>query len=78
MSHNVAPIIERRILSHKEVVHITGLSRPTILRLIRNGLFPRSRRMSPGRCGFFADDINQWIENNEFDVWYGYAFRHGS
>jgi prophage regulatory protein len=55
--------IEPRILSNRTVCCMTGLSRVTLWRLIRNGLFPQSRRISPGRVGFFADEIEAWLES---------------
>lgn len=53
------------LLTTKEVVTLTRLSRSTLHRL-RNaefGDFPQPCRLGSKRIGWRADDIRQWIDN---------------
>lgn len=51
-----------RFLSEPDVVTLTGISRDTIRRLERKGMFPARRRLSPGRVGWLQSEIELWIE----------------
>ena len=46
----------------KAVILKTGLSRPSIYRYMKRGLFPQSRRIGPNRVAWLASDILAWIE----------------
>lgn len=48
------------MLSIKAVCLRTGLSRSTVLRLVAAGIFPAPVRLSPGRIGFFDDEVEAW------------------
>jgi len=39
----------------------TGLARSTIYAYIKQGLFPRQRRLGPGRVGWRATEVRSWI-----------------
>jgi prophage regulatory protein len=56
-------LIERgdRILSIKQVVATTGLSRTTIWRLYTSGSFPRPFRLSAGRVGWPEQEVFGWL-----------------
>lgn len=54
-------IIPRRILRLPEVLAITGLSPATIWRRERDGTFPRRVRVSPGRVGWFAHEVEAYL-----------------
>ena len=41
----------------------TGLSRTTLYKYIKLGLFPRQRHLGPGRVAWRASDIRDWIES---------------
>ena len=53
------------ILRLRDVCTRTGLSKPTIIRLIRAGQGPRYRRSPTGLFLFDAADIDQWISKWE-------------
>jgi len=50
-----------RLIPGKEVVNVVNLSRSTIWRLRRRGLFPEPIRISAGRVAWSANDIDEWI-----------------
>ncbi len=41
----------------------TGLSRTTLYKYIKLGLFPRQRQLGPGRVAWRASDVRDWIES---------------
>jgi predicted DNA-binding transcriptional regulator AlpA len=56
---NVAPLTVR-LISKKEIVAITGLSFPTVWKLMRAGKFPRSRIVGQ-KSKWRSDEIEQWL-----------------
>ena len=52
-----------RILRTDEVTQQTGLSRSSIWRLERDGVFPARRQISPHAVGWLSSDIERWIES---------------
>jgi prophage regulatory protein len=53
---------DTRILRWREVAQRTGLSRPTIWRLVRAGTFPRPVQLSsPAAVGWIASEVDAWI-----------------
>jgi prophage regulatory protein len=66
-SGEVPRVYEERLLAPKEVVRRTSLSRTTLWRLMQAGDFPSSVRISPGRCGWRAADVERWIASR-FDA----------
>ena len=51
-----------RYLPWDEVIELTGMSRSTLKRAIRNEEFPPPRKLSRGRVGFRHDEIAEWVE----------------
>ena len=51
-----------RLLRFPAVRERTGLSRSTVWRLERNGLFPRHRRISPNAVAWSEKEIIDWIQ----------------
>ncbi len=49
--------------SIKIVMTKTGLSRATIYNYVTLGLFPRQRKLGPGRVAWRASDVCEWIES---------------
>jgi prophage regulatory protein len=45
----------------REVVHATGLSRSTLLRLERAGSFPRKVKLSARRVGWVEAEVGDWL-----------------
>lgn len=55
-----------RIVRRPEVLHLTGLSRATLYRLIAEDMFPRPVRLTAGHAvGWRQSDLQQWLENLE-------------
>lgn len=52
-----------RLLRLPEVIEITGLGRDTIYRYIREGRFPRQRRISQRASGWREDEICAWVDS---------------
>ena len=50
-----------RFLRDREVEHIVGLSRTTIWRLERQGLFPKKVKLSPNRRGRSERQVRRWM-----------------
>jgi prophage regulatory protein len=50
------------ILSIKEAIQKTSLSRTSIYRSIANGEFPTPIRLSKQRIGFLNNEIESWIK----------------
>jgi len=57
-----------RLFRTKQVMAVTGLSRMTIYRLERAGLFPARRRLGENSVGWIDDDITSWIESRPHGV----------
>jgi prophage regulatory protein len=51
-----------RYLPWAEVIELTGMSRSTLKRAIRDEAFPAPRKLTRGRVGFRHDEIAVWVE----------------
>ena len=51
-----------RYLPWDEVIELTGMSRSTLKRAIRDEEFPPPRKLTRGRVGFRQDEIATWVE----------------
>ena len=56
---------EDRIVRIAEVAHMTGLSRPTIYRLTRDGKFPPSIRLGANSIGWRLSAVESWLRYRE-------------
>jgi prophage regulatory protein len=54
-----------RYLPWREVIELTGMSRSTLKRAIREGEFPAPRKLTRGRVGFRDDEIAAWVESRQ-------------
>ncbi|WP_416311138.1 helix-turn-helix transcriptional regulator [Pseudomonas sp. W03] len=54
-----------RYLREEQVLECTTLSHATMWREIKAGRFPRQIRLSPGRVGWKASEISQWMNDPE-------------
>lgn len=52
-----------RLLRIDEVLHVTGLSKNTIYRRMREGTFPRQIRIGPNSVAWRQSDIERWISS---------------
>ena len=59
--NSAPPETEERILRYDEITEITGLSRTTIWRYVRAGLFPPPRCLGPNSVGWLASEIASWM-----------------
>jgi prophage regulatory protein len=50
------------MLSEKEVLPLIGVSSSTLKRMVRDGRFPNSMRLSPHRIGWPAREVKKWLE----------------
>ena len=50
-----------QVLSRREVAAILGISLVTLWRMVDWGAFPRPFRISPGRVGWCAGTVKNWI-----------------
>ncbi len=58
---NSKPIADDELWSVRTIVAKTGLARSTIYAYVKQGLFPRQRRLGPGRVGWRASEVRSWI-----------------
>ena len=56
---------ETRVLSLKTVLARVLLSRTTLWRLEREGLFPQRNKLSENRIGWIEQEVLQWIESRK-------------
>ena len=49
------------VLRTPEVTRLTGLSRTTLWRLERRGVFPRRIRLGANSVGWLEDEVEEWI-----------------
>jgi prophage regulatory protein len=49
------------LIDIKEVMRLTTLSRVSLWRLERRGLFPKRIRISRNRIAWFRDEVEAWI-----------------
>ena len=57
--------MSHEILRFAAVKQATGLSRTTVWRLERAGLFPRRRQITPNTVGWLRQEISDWIASRE-------------
>lgn len=53
--------IDDEIWSVRMITRKTGLARSTLYKYVSQGNFPRQRRLGPGRVGWLASDVRNWI-----------------
>jgi prophage regulatory protein len=54
---------EKTVLTLKEVVDLTSLSKPTIYKYIRDGIFPRQLRLGPNRVVWQRAEVLGWLHD---------------
>lgn len=54
---------ELRLLSLKDVLARTALSKSTIYQLIKDGAFPKQIAISVRRVGWLESEIDNWIQS---------------
>lgn len=56
-----------RFLRLDEVLHVTGLSRNTVYRRIREGTFPKQLRIGPNSVAWRQSEIVEWMNSFTLD-----------
>ena len=56
-----------RFLRLDEVLHVTGLSRNTVYRRIREGTFPKQLRIGPNSVVWRQSEIVEWMNSFTLD-----------
>jgi prophage regulatory protein len=64
----VASTVPVKLIRLPRVLERTGLSRSTIWRLERAGLFPRRRRVSANVVAWLESEVTAWIEGRSPSV----------
>jgi prophage regulatory protein len=54
-----------RVLSKKEVVSLTGLSKSTVYAYIQKGIFPAQIRLGFKRVGWLESELMDWISKRK-------------
>ena len=54
-----------RFVREEECREISGLSRTTRWRLMKNGLFPKSRAITPWARGWLFSELMGWVQDRE-------------
>ena len=65
MTNQPTPPQSRTILRKPAVRQKTGLSNTTIYRLMHEGKFPRSIRLTENTVGWFEDEIDGWLASRQ-------------
>lgn len=53
--------MDERLLNAKEVIAMIGLSRTTIWRLEKDGLFPKRRQITRSKVGWLKSEVQDWL-----------------
>ncbi len=51
-----------RLIRMKEVLHLTGLSRPSVYRLMKDGLFPNSIELGERSVAWVDEEVQDWVD----------------
>jgi prophage regulatory protein len=53
--------IDDELWSVRKTTAKTGLARSTLYKYVSGGHFPRQRRLGPGRVGWLASEVRDWM-----------------
>jgi len=65
MEERSEPLSEVRLLTFKDVQRITGMSRSTIYRQIKTGVFPKPKLISERKVAFYRQDLESWLDERK-------------
>lgn len=57
------------VLSKKQVLAMVGLSFPTVWKMMREGTFPLSRRLSSSKIGWLRSEVVEWLRSRPVQVY---------
>jgi prophage regulatory protein len=52
-----------KILRKRDVIRLTGLSKSTIYKYIKDGLFPSQIQLGPRAVGWLEEDVKTWLNS---------------
>lgn len=52
-----------RLIRMKEVIHLTGLSRPSVYRFMKEGAFPNSIDLGERSVAWVEEEVLEWVEH---------------
>ena len=50
------------VLRLPDVIHMVGMSRPSVYRMVKAGTFPQQVTLSPGTVGWIRSEVEAWLE----------------
>ncbi len=57
--------MDKRILGRGDLTPMVGLCYATIWKLMKQGKFPQSIKLSEKRVGWRASEVEEWLESRE-------------
>ena len=66
--HKVEEMRGYQVLSRRQVAELLDISLPTLWRMRMRGGFPQPFRVSPGRVGWCAHTVWQWLADRNGEV----------
>ena len=57
--------VEKKFLSLPETADFAGISKSTVLRYVKRGIFPPPKRLGPGRVGWSIEELEAWAAARE-------------
>jgi predicted DNA-binding transcriptional regulator AlpA len=64
---NATATPSKRVLSQRAVLERVPVSRTTLWRMERAGLFPQRIRVSANRVGWIEADVDAWVDGRKGD-----------
>ena len=56
-----AALIDDEIWNVRTITAKTGISRSTLYKYVKDGHFPRQRKLGPRRVGWLASEVRSWM-----------------
>jgi prophage regulatory protein len=66
-----AKAVDDEIWNVRTITAKTGISRSTLYKYVKDGHFPRQRKLGPRRVGWLASDVRSWmaaLRSNTYDL----------
>src|SRR5262245_51906687 len=58
----IVPLVRDAVIRLEAVVALTGLSKPSLYRLMARGEFPKPLKLTPGARGWRLSQVLDWID----------------
>src|SRR5262249_31955356 len=63
----IVPLVRDAVIRLDAVVALSGLSKPSLYRLMARGEFPRPLKLTPGARGWRLSQVLAWIDSLQLD-----------